>query len=43
MTSHIQGLAANDQGIWYVKNGQVQFTNGTFNIPCKFTNGKLTV
>ena len=37
------GLAKNDQGIWYVKDGKVQFTNGTFNIPCKFTNGKLTV
>lgn len=37
------GLAKNDQGIWYVEDGKVQFTNGTFNIPCKFTNGKLTV
>lgn len=37
------GLASNDQGIWYVKDGKVQFINGTFNIPCKFTNGKLTI
>lgn len=37
------GLAKNNNGIWYVEDGKVQFTNGTFNIPCKFTNGKLTV
>lgn len=37
------GLAKNDQGTWYVKEGKVQFTNGTFNLPCKISNGKLTV
>ena len=38
------GLAKNDQGIWLVKEGKVQLGyNGTMNVPCKFTNGCLTV